>query len=124
MKPHLWSLPKKLLFIFGIWLIMLATVLIGSLIMAAIMEPKAHADMCGPSALPGLSYLNPYIQGCRTYVPGLGGYAPSIPMPAPVGPVAQYPWVVGVPTPPAPIYQPPGIPGLPLNGPPAGINTP
>lgn len=108
------------------WAIFILGVVVGLLVTLACLlaTPKAHANMCGPSALPGLSYLNPYIKGCDTYVPGLGSLAPNIPLPAPAGPVASYPWVVGVPTPPYPVYQPPGIPGLPLNGPPAGVNVP
>jgi hypothetical protein len=40
----------------------------------------AGADMCGPSNLPVLGYLNPYIKGCQVWVPFTGNL-PQVPVP-------------------------------------------
>lgn len=54
----------------------------------------APTNMCGPSNLPILSYLNPWVQGCQAYLPGAGNL-PQIPLPQQPG------------TEPPPIYVPP-----------------
>ena len=62
--------------------------------LGVINAPRAHADMCGPSNLPGASYLNPWVKGCQLYVPGAGNL-PQVPVPGTPG------------TAPAPVYVPP-----------------
>jgi hypothetical protein len=77
---------------FIVWILTLYVLLAAVAIWAG--SGNAHADMCGPSNLPVLSYLNPRIKGCQAYLPGAGNL-PQIP-------------VVGIPgTAPAPVYIPP-----------------
>lgn len=78
---------NKRLIIIGTILIILGAYLV-------LVGEKAHADMCGPSNLPVLSYLNPWVKGCQAYVPGAGNL-PQIPLPQNPG------------TAPAPVYVPP-----------------
>jgi hypothetical protein len=81
------SIQKGALFFGGLWLLGWAVVIF-------LCSGGAHADMCGPSNLPVLSYLNPHFKGCQAFVPGAGNL-PQIP-------------VVGIPgTAPAPVYIPP-----------------
>lgn len=82
-KDAAWFLIAIILASFGVYLIV-----------TALQAPKAHADMCGPSNLPVLSYLNPYIKGCQLYLPGAGNL-PQLPVPVNPG------------TAPAPIWTPP-----------------
>lgn len=73
---------------FWIWVGFLAAGLI--LILSGVLSPKANADMCGPSGLPVLSYLNPYVQSCNVWIPFVPGVRvpvvqqpPNAPYPVP-----------------------------------------
>lgn len=48
-------------------------------ILASLYSPKAHANMCGPSNLPIVGYMNPYVKGCQLYLPGAGNL-PQLPV--------------------------------------------
>lgn len=45
----------------------------------------APTDMCGPSNLPGLSFLNPWVKGCRASLPVPGIPLPQVPLPVSQG---------------------------------------
>lgn len=78
-----------------VWMLVLIAWAIGLVVWAAILfAPKAHADMCGPSNLPVLSYLHPWVKGCQLYLPGAGNLPqlPVVPIPPP--PNTPYPiWI-------------------------------
>jgi len=44
-------------------------------------DPEASADMCGPSNLPGVSSVFPWVKGCEPWVP-FAGNVPQIPFAA------------------------------------------
>ncbi len=56
-------------------------ILIAAAIMVVAPEPHGVSDMCGPSNLPVLSYLNPYVKGCKVWAPFTGNLIPQIPVP-------------------------------------------
>jgi hypothetical protein len=62
---------------------------------------SASADMCGPSNLPVLSFLYPYVKGCQPFVPGIA--LPNIPTVSAPAIGGQYPVFV-------PQIFPPAIP--------------
>jgi hypothetical protein len=68
----------------GVWwkLIIVGLLLIClGLFMVAAGTGKSHADMCGPSNLPIVSSLNPYVKGCQVWAPFTGNAIPQIPVP-------------------------------------------
>jgi len=67
--------PKLLCFVLG-----MATGMILLTLALVLNPPRAHADMCGPSNLPVVGSLYPYIKGCQAWVPFTGNL-PQIPVP-------------------------------------------
>lgn len=70
-----------------------ALTFLGLTVAAIVGSGAAHADMCGPSGLPVLGQLNPYVKSCNIWVP----FVPGVKFPVVMPPAnAPYPvWGVG-----------------------------